>query len=519
VNIFFRTNFSNKIGIGHTIRCNRLALELSKNNHNCYFFFDKPNSLKFINFRSFNLNTKLSDFNELKDAQNFCEITRKIGTGYVVVDDYRIGYKWEKFVSKFHKKVITFDDLNDKEHYSDYLINYNPKNFPNVKYNFKFNKKKSSEFLIHPKYNIISREKIIKNYNFEDKKFYVTFYIGGGGDLTFISKIIMNLVKNGKLNRNIKFLVILGVFSENKEKIKILSRKYKSVSFYDKGDNLYYIIKKTNLFVGTSGTAIFETAYLKTPTILFKKSVNQDTNIFSLENLGHFMFLDINKMRMIEKISNLIVLLIKNYKRFKKLNNNPIVKIDNNGSTRIMKRIFSKKHHINKNIDNNKYPSNKILKIQKVTDKDINHYLHCRNLNLNRKTSSHNKKIDLLDHYIWWFNTKRNSYILIENGKKILYFYDEEILAIHKKKYFLSGWFACDKDCTIKHILFVLNWQRHLKKNVLWISFVNKNNQLAIKYSKYVGWKILDKKNKIIPSIKRKFNLDTNNFVFYERES
>ena len=44
--------------------------------------------------------TKLSDFNELKDAQNFCEITRKIGTGYVVVDDYRIGYKWEKFVSK-----------------------------------------------------------------------------------------------------------------------------------------------------------------------------------------------------------------------------------------------------------------------------------------------------------------------------------------------------------------------------------------------------------------------------------
>ena len=32
--------------------------------------------------------------------------------------------RWERFVSKYHKKVILIDDLNNKEHFSDYIINY-----------------------------------------------------------------------------------------------------------------------------------------------------------------------------------------------------------------------------------------------------------------------------------------------------------------------------------------------------------------------------------------------------------
>ena len=44
--------------------------------------------------------------------------------------------------------MILIDDLNNKEHFSDYIINYNPKNFPEIKYNFSFNKKKGSKFLI-----------------------------------------------------------------------------------------------------------------------------------------------------------------------------------------------------------------------------------------------------------------------------------------------------------------------------------------------------------------------------------
>ena len=161
--------------------------------------------------------------------------------------------------------------------------------------------------------------------------------------------------------------------------------------------------------------------------------------------------------------------------------------------------------------------NNRNLKIRKVIDKDINHYLICRNQAVNKKMSSSKDKISELNHYIWWFSTNRKSYLLTENNKKILYFYDQKLFILKKKKYFLSGWFSCENDCSIRHILYALNWQRNLKKNVIWISFVKKTNILAIKYSKYIGWKIMENEKKIILYLKKRFKINIKNFVFYIR--
>ena len=53
-------------------------------------------------------------------------------------------------------------------------------------------------------------------------------------------------------------------------------------------------MKMTNVFVGTSGTAIFETASLQTPSILFESSQNQKTDVFSLEKIGHYFYLNLD---------------------------------------------------------------------------------------------------------------------------------------------------------------------------------------------------------------------------------
>ena len=217
MNIFFRTNFNNNIGIGHIVRCSRLAEEFVKLGHKCYFYLDKFKENKLLNFNSTYLYTKETIFNEKIDSKKFIKETKKIGPGYVVVDDYRIGTKWEKFVSKFHKKIITFDDLNNKEHYSDFIINYNPINYPDVKYNYKLNTKKKCIFLIHPKYNIVSKKKILKNHEFEKNKFYITFYLGGGGDFLFLKKILLKLVQNKNFTKRVRFLVILGNLAKNKK--------------------------------------------------------------------------------------------------------------------------------------------------------------------------------------------------------------------------------------------------------------------------------------------------------------
>ena len=158
MNIYIRTNFSNLTGLGHLMRCSRLSLELSKKGFNCLFFLDKPHHLINIKFKKFYIYENNKKYlSEAEDVKKFCKLTKDMGSGFVILDDYRFGKIWEQNVLKIHKKVIIFDDLENKDHYADFIINYNPKNYPVIKYDFNRNKKKGSKFLIHPKFNILEK--------------------------------------------------------------------------------------------------------------------------------------------------------------------------------------------------------------------------------------------------------------------------------------------------------------------------------------------------------------------------
>ena len=119
-----------------------------------------------------------------------------------------------------------------------------------------------------------------------------------------------------------------------------MAKKFSSIIYFYNKNHIYYVLKKTNIFLATSGTAIFEAAYLKTPTIFFEASKNQRTNVFSLENIGHYIYLNKTDFKFSEKIVYLIFLIFKNFSRFKLLNKKPLIKIDNQGSLRIVKKIF-----------------------------------------------------------------------------------------------------------------------------------------------------------------------------------
>ena len=148
MNVYIRTNFSNKVGLGHLKRSTRFALEMKRKAINCIFVLDNDYLGNLVNFEKIFLYKNSKKFSsEVKDAKLFCEHTRNSEKGYVLIDDYRLGKKWEQYVSNYHKKIIIFDDLEDKEHFADVIINYNPKNISSLKYDFSRNKKDKCNFL------------------------------------------------------------------------------------------------------------------------------------------------------------------------------------------------------------------------------------------------------------------------------------------------------------------------------------------------------------------------------------
>ena len=205
--VYIRTNFNSEIGTGHIIRSTRLALEMRKRGIECTFVFDKFCPENLVNFKKIFLYSNSRKFtSEINDAKFFCKFIKKDKQTYVLVDDYRIGERWQRYVSKYFKKIITFDDLEDGKLFADVVINYNPKNIISSKYDLSRNQKRKCNFLISPKFNVISKHPPTKNYNFLKNKFYITFYIGGGNNQNTFYYLLNSLAKKINNYHNISSL-------------------------------------------------------------------------------------------------------------------------------------------------------------------------------------------------------------------------------------------------------------------------------------------------------------------------
>jgi len=523
MNFYIRTNFSNKLGIGHIIRTIRLSRRLSRLGHACIFFLDKNivNNFSFlqkVNVQTLYKNNK-SFKNETEDAKLFIEFTKKFSKGNVIVDDYRLTYKWEKLVRKHQLKIIAFDDL-EKKHYADVIINSKIKDATKNSF-IKNNLKKKFQLLLGPKYCIIENSVKLKKNKFNN--FQIIFYVGGGGNLYPIIKIINYLQPMiSTLKRNIFFIVIVGPLTKNKNKIIQLSRKYKNVKPVIGENNIIEYFKSSKIFVGSSGTSIYETAYSKIPSLLFQISKNQQNRTLMMEKLGHYLNLGSGDFKNYFKIAKLILLLVVKYKRFKRMIVNPEIKIDEKGLDRIISSLYkisSKKYNSHDSLFKKRLSKNNNhkYKIRSVNDKDINHYLSSRNLKINRKNSISQKKIGTLNHYLWWLNTKRESFVLTKNDKRILYFFHECVF-LNKCKYWWGGWFPTSESCEINEILYALKNQLEItskiSKKTKWISVVKKNNRIALNLIKNLGFKELKIQVPLARSIKKKFHT-SNNFIYF----
>jgi len=517
MNFYVRTNYGINTGLGHISRISRL-LNYLKKKHTCSIFVDEfdNKNLHLINHLHINSlydgNKKFK--NQLEDAKIFLLKIKKLPKGIVIVDDYRIGYIWEKLISNYCGKIVSIDDFLYKKHYSDILINSKPDFFNLHSNKIKKINKKKCKFLLGPHYAILNNN--IKK-KAKQNVFKIVFYSGGSGNLNIFKGIIKNLIKkNNIFNNKVIIQIIVGPYSKNISGIVKITELHKNIIAIFNPKYINNILINSDLLIATAGVVSFEAAFCKIPSLLFQINNNQKTDFLSMQLLGHYLILKKEDLKKINKISNLIFLLIKNYKRTKKLSQNPKFKIDGKGAQRIVEIISSKNNY--NNVFKQSFTNNKIkqkeIDVKKIDDKEINFYLESRNLNINVENSASKNAIACLDHYIWWFsNKKRKSYLITKNNQKLLYVY-ESCFSYKKNNYIYHGYIACRKDLSALDILWALNWQKRnidkKYKNYICISSANKKNKFSNQHTKYLGYRSLKedlKKLRKILMVNKNFNL------------
>jgi UDP-2,4-diacetamido-2,4,6-trideoxy-beta-L-altropyranose hydrolase len=297
MNFFFRVDASSQIGNGHVMRCLTLAKVLKKQGADCKFvsrdhknnLIEKikeenfkvitlPNSIKVKSTQSaknVNLNyTNWIGASWKKDAKQTIDALNKEKIDWLIVDHYGIDERWEKKLRPYVGKIMVIDDLANRNHDCDLLLDQNL--IANFKSRYQNLLPKNCSTLLGPEYALLQNEYKKLHLSAPPRigqvKHILVYF--GGADKNNLTEII--LFSYLKLNsKNIKLDVVINSKNPQKEKIKKLSKKNKNIKIYSDLTSLASLMLKADLAIGACGVTSWERCCLCLPSIVITIADNQ----------------------------------------------------------------------------------------------------------------------------------------------------------------------------------------------------------------------------------------------------
>ena len=340
--IFIRVDSSTKIGYGHFIRCMALADTLQKNFKINFISRSLEGNLisgiQDKGFGIFRFYSNSEKINEKNDAQKTISLIKKHSgqKNILIIDNYQLSKKWETYVKPFVHKLIAIDDLPNRSHNCDLLIDQNLHTKVNGLYKGLI--PSNCIKLIGPKFSMIRKKfrmlkKSVKPRTFPIKKILVSF---GGSDTENQTLIALNSIK--KMNRKIDVDVVVGKANKCKKTLKIFCNRNNHFTYHEQIDNIADLMLSSDLSIGSSGSTTWERCILGLPAIVSISSNDQMDIANSLSQKKCIINLGDAKKLTETNYINVITNLKKNDLR--NMSKNSMSLVDGNGTQRILKHIL-----------------------------------------------------------------------------------------------------------------------------------------------------------------------------------
>lgn len=352
-NLFVRVDSGTKIGIGHVMRCFALVENLKKRFDNILFISNQiPGNLSsFIKNRGYKVyhiqgythieEKKLNPKNIKKRIESDAKQCIKIIENYpnaenwVLVDHYGIDHKWENKIYEHVKKIIVIDDLANRKHNCDVLIDQNF--YKNMKNRYKKLLPPNCTQLIGPKYILLRQEfKIARNkvkIREKLKRILVSF---GGSDIT--NETYKSLLALKSLNLKCKIDVVVGSANPNINSIKEICDCMGSTNLYHNTNKIAKLMVSADLSIGGGGSMTWERCCLGLPAIVSILSKNQHQLIKNVSKVG--CVINLGQSNNLSSEDYLNALLKIDSKLLKNMSKKCFALVDTNGIKRVTTKIF-----------------------------------------------------------------------------------------------------------------------------------------------------------------------------------
>lgn len=301
--VVFRCDASIQIGTGHVMRCLTLADALAKKGAECYFICREHEGhllevIKQRGHQAYSLpfegdsgnsskgGIKLLHANWLgamqqQDAQQCIDIIKLIQPDWLIVDHYAIDIVWEKMLRLSCKKLMAIDDLADRAHDCDILLDQtfgrNIKDYLELV-------PKHCQILCGSRYALLRPEFAQwRDYSLErrDKSMLKHLLINlGGVDKDNITAQILKGLQKSSLPECCEITVVMGSTAPWIESVKAEAKTLPWETEVKSGvSNMAELMANSDLAIGAAGSTIWERFCLGLPSILIVIAENQEANL------------------------------------------------------------------------------------------------------------------------------------------------------------------------------------------------------------------------------------------------
>ncbi len=289
MNVVIRADSSNLIGSGHIMRCLTLAERKHKDGDHVTFVCRnlQGNISHLISEQGYTLYllpryegedltgyAKWLTVTQSQDAKETVDVIKKLGrVDCLVVDSYAIDITWEQLLRPYTERLFVIDDLADRRHDCDVLLDQN----------FYLHKEERylglvpehCRMLLGPEHALLREEFFVVRNGLKLRdgtlRRILVFY--GGVDATDETGKAVKALAEMDIP-GVKVTVVVGAGNKRKDAIADLCRQA-GFAYYCQVSNMAELMAESDLMLGAGGSTTWERCYLGLPAIVTAVAENQ----------------------------------------------------------------------------------------------------------------------------------------------------------------------------------------------------------------------------------------------------
>lgn len=279
----FRTDASVEIGYGHVMRCLTLADHLKNYKITIQFVCRKAKGdcIELIRNKGFVV-AELPEIDEdiwsytnenwAIDADQTIQAINHQNINALIIDHYAIDEKWERKLYSWTNKMMVIDDIANRKHLCDILLDQNDYVKGAERYNLLV--PSNCKLLLGVNYCLLRNEFIKQRRNLKPKNSNVNDVLvsfGGSDPTDETTKVLQALL----IFKDKQVHVVVGKGNMNSERIKNFCERHSNYHYYYQINNIAEVMNKCDIAIGAGGSSTWERCSLGIPSLVVAAAQNQ----------------------------------------------------------------------------------------------------------------------------------------------------------------------------------------------------------------------------------------------------